>query len=599
MTETKRKNLILTVIFGVVLVVAIAFGVTAGIASSQAADKEIAADYTVTVGETTKVTDLIGFDEDGVTLSDVSVRFLGDNSEVATDNGEFTPEKPGMYKVTLVKSKDGASLSSYYHVKATVSDFAIIKQYPQFPYAFVSGEEYALASPVAYLYGEDGTRTEAQSTVKVTINGNPVEVKDGKFTPVVTRSGDKAVIEYIVPGKTEGKESTIETEVPVMITISDDNILDMTQLFVTEKIDAIKTEGSYLTAYTSVTGSEMKFVNPIPADNFRLRWKMNEGRTNFDEFIVCLEDYKNPNERVEIAYYSGGTSGAKVSVSGSKPYTVKSVFENGSFTLDYSASKKSISDENGIIAYVRSFTDGREFTGFSSGIVKFSVRFGEVRSYSSVSLSHLGNQPLSGVRKDSISPYVFFEDEVRVRYEQGETIKINKAVAYDVLDPNATVSVNVYKLNADDSISAEIPVDGDGNPLRNYDCSQDVYIKVDEICRFRVEYTARDWNNRRTPVTYVYTIGDNQAPTVEFGTMVSTAKVGDTITLPTVDYDDNAGKENVSVVTTYLTPSNVLEVVKNTNTFTVTQKGTYRVKIMVYDSQYNYVFKEYVLEVTE
>ena len=168
-----------------------------------------------------------------------------------------------------------------------------------------------------------------------------------------------------------------------------------------------------------------------------------------------------------------------------------------------------------------------------------------------------------------------------------------------MLDPNATVSVNVYKLNADDTISAEIPVDGNGNKLRNYDCSQDVYIKVDEICRFRVEYTARDWNNRRTPATYIYVVGDNQNPTVEFGTMVEKAKVGDTITLPEITYDDNAGKANVSVLMTYLTPSNVLEVVKNTNAFTASQKGTYKVKIMVYDKQYNYVYKEYVVEVTE
>lgn len=598
MTGTKRKNLILTAIFGAVFALLIVIG-GVGIKVFGAAEKQIVADYTVTAGETTVIADLIDFDEDGVTLTDVSVRFLGNNSEIETENGEFTPEKPGMYKVTLVKTKNGASISSYYHIKAVASDSAIIKRSPLFPYAFVSGQEYKIDLPVAYLYNDDGTRTETSSAVKVTVNGETVELQDNKITPVVTRSGDKALVEYTVAGKTEASNRTLSYEIPVMITISDSGVLDMTQLFVAEKTDAIKTESSYLTVYTSVTGSEIKFINPIPADNFRLRWKMNEGKTNFDEFIVCLEDYKNPDERVEIAYSSGGTSGAKVSVSGSNPYTVKSVFGSGSFTLDYSVSKKSISDENGIIAYVTSFANGRKFTGFGSGIVKVSVRFGEVRSYSAVSLSHIGNQPLSGVRKDSISPYVFFEDEVRLRYEQGETIKINKAVAYDVLDPNATVSVNVYKLNADDTISAEIPVDGNGNELRNYDCSQDVYIKVDEICRFRVEYTARDWNNRRTPVTYIYVVGDNQNPTVEFGTMVEKAKVGDTITLPEITYDDNSGKDNVSVLMTYLTPSNVLEVVKNTNTFTASQKGTYKVKIMVYDKQYNYVYKEYVVEVTE
>ena len=81
--------------------------------------------------------------------------------------------------------------------------------------------------------------------------------------------------------------------------------------------------------------------------------------------------------------------------------------------------------------------------------------------------------------------------------------------------------------------------------------------------------------------------------------MVEKAKAGESIALPEITYDDNNGKDGVKILTTYLTPSNVLEVVKNANSFIATEKGTYRVKIMVYDSQYNYVYKEYVVEVTE
>ena len=599
MTRSKRKNIILIAVIAVVVIAAIAFGVNASLTKSAAAGKEPVADYTVTAGERTAIRDLIGFDEDGTALVDTEVVYLGDNSVVAVENGGFTPERAGTYKITLVKIKDGASVSSYYYVGAVASDSAVVKKEPAFPYAFVSGETYALKAPDARLYGADGTVKAAEYTVKATINGADVEIKSGKITPKVTRSGDKAVVEYTVKGKTGASDKVLRYEIPVVITRASDGVLDMTQVFVTEKIDEVKTEDSYLAAYTSTTGSTMKFCNPIPADNFRLRWKTVEGRINFDSFVVCLEDYENPSERVEIAYSSGGTGGAKVSVCGGKAYTVKPRFEAGSFTLEYSAIKKSISDENGIIAYVSRFADGREFTGFGSGIVKLSVRFGEVSAYSSVSFSHFGNQPLAGVRKDSISPYIFFEEEVRVCYEQGDTIKINKAIAYDVLDPAATVTVSVYKINDDDSVSAEIPTDDNGVPLRNYDCSEDVYIKVNDICRYRVEYTAKDWANRKNPVAYVYTVADNQSPVVDFGTMVTSAKVGSAVSLPSVTYDDNNGKEGVSVLYTYLTPSNVLEVVKGSNAFTVTEKGRYKVKIMVYDSQYNYVYKEYAVEVTE
>lgn len=73
MTRSKRKNLILIALLAVVLALGVALGVTAGLSSSRAAENGIVPDYTVTAGETVAVRDLIGFDEDGVTLSDVSV----------------------------------------------------------------------------------------------------------------------------------------------------------------------------------------------------------------------------------------------------------------------------------------------------------------------------------------------------------------------------------------------------------------------------------------------------------------------------------------------------------------------------------------------
>ena len=118
MTRSKRKNLILIAVLVAVLALGVALGVTAGLSSSRAAENEIVADYTVTAGETVAVRDLIGFDEDGVTLSSVSVRFLGDNTEIETTYGEFVPEKPGMYKVTLVKNDADGGCSRFRGRKA-------------------------------------------------------------------------------------------------------------------------------------------------------------------------------------------------------------------------------------------------------------------------------------------------------------------------------------------------------------------------------------------------------------------------------------------------------------------------------------------------
>ena len=71
-----------------------------------------------------------------------------------------------------------------------------------------------------------------------------------------------------------------------------------------------------------------------------------------------------------------------------------------------------------------------------------------------------------------------------------------------------------------------------------------------------------------------------------------------TIQLPSVSYTDNMGAENVTVMITYLTPSNVLEVVPAGETsFQPTQTGTYKITYFVYDASYNYVMREYVVNV--
>ena len=555
------------------------------------------ADASVFVGESVRIQTLLDFDEDDAELLSAEVRSLADNSAVEVSGGAFVPERAGMYKVTLIKDVGGKMLSSYYYVQAEYSKYAVVSRNPSFPYAFVEGETYALDLPVAYVYGEDGKRTEAEISAAAVYGGESEPIgSDFRYTPDVERSGDKVRIDYTLSGR-EGKTSVCSYEIPV-VEINGEDGLQMQNLFVRELIDDVRLENSYFTAYTSSDNASLKFCNPIPADDFRLRWRMLPDYARFEEWIVTLTDYENESERVDLSFTSAGGGGTYLSINGGPDYLMQTSFSDGSFTISYSQSKRSISDNNGQIATVDSLADGEAFGGFSSGIVKVSVSFGRVRGYSAVSLSHLGNQALAGTSRDSISPYIFFEDEVRVRYDQGETVKINKAEAYDILDPSATVSVSVYKLNEDGSVSDEIVSDAEGNPIRDYDCSRDVFFEGEDICSYRVEYTAVDWNNRSAVIRYIYTINDSEPPVVSFGTMAASGSVGSPVRLPSVSWTDNDGADKVQMLVTYLTPSNVVEVVlAGENSFTPTERGRYRVTCFVYDSNYNYVLKEYIVEV--
>ena len=80
--------------------------------------------------------------------------------------------------------------------------------------------------------------------------------------------------------------------------------------------------------------------------------------------------------------------------------------------------------------------------------------------------------------------------------------------------------------------------------------------------------------------------------------MAASGSVGSPVRLPSVSWTDNDGADKVQMLVTYLTPSNVVEVVlAGENSFTPTERGRYRVTCFVYDSYYNYVLKEYIVEV--
>lgn len=597
----KSKSLKITLISALACVFALALAAfVPAFASGESRGDDVK--YEFFVGEKTAVDDLVNFDDDGIRVIGREVRNVADNTVCEIKGGSFVAEKAGVYKITLIKrDDDGKSFSSYYYAEAKYSDKAIIANKPAFPYAFVSGKNYALAEPQSYLYSQSG-KTKADYTVKASVNGAELAVKEGKITPVAEKNGDIAVIEYTVKGKDEANDVTLVYKIPVIQLFTENDDAIMQNVFVTDKIDSAVidfTESAYIAGVSS-SGASLRYANPIPADAFKLRWKMNKGYGNFESFSIVLTDYEDETQVVRLTFSPTGGAGIYISINGAKPFTMMNQnkvdnFDSGTFTVSYSASKKSVSDINGVIGKVTTFEDGRAFTGFESGIVKFALEFGEVTEYSNISLLAVANQTLA-VEYDQINPLFFYKDEIRVRYKQGDTIKINKGQAYDMLDPNATITVDVYKISDDGDVLDEIPKDNDGNPLRNYDCSKDVYIKVDEICNYRVVYVAKD-SMKKAQDIYKYVIGDAEAPVVKFGVMENRCKVGDAVKLPSVSYTDNGGNDNVTVLVTYLTPDNVVEVLeKDAVEFTPAKKGVYKVRIMVYDKQYNYVFKEFVTE---
>lgn len=552
------------------------------------------------VGEKIKIETGIAFDDDETVLASVEVRNLDTGKLCDVKDLHFTPTEKGEYKISLIKTRNGESVPSYYIITVAYSLSPILSIEPALPYAFVNGSDYYLSELGSYIYAEGAEPTAAATEISVIYNGKTEKLPASrKFVPQVDRSGDTVLLRYTAKGK-DGNNLVKEYEKPVVMLKGADNKLTLQESFVQKSIDSATAERSAVTYNFSAEKARLEFCNVIPVSNFRLRWAMVESRANFDEMTVILTDYKNSAQSVELRFSENkAANNTYLRINSGASYIAKNVFKSGSFDIKYGISKREVVVGESSVAVVNDTVSGEAFTGFTSGLIKIAIEFRKVRGYSAVAISQVGNQPINSVASDSVSPDVFFPDEVSVRYGLGDTVKIGRAIPYDILDPAPKVTLTVYKLEEDGSAINDPVYDINGNELTNCNVDEDIYFTATEICSYRLEYIAVDWNNRKATKSFIYYITDNEPPVATFGAMPTTATVGSSVNLPSISVTDNNGAHKVLVHISYLTPANVIEVVKDgAKSIKVTQKGVYTIRYFIYDAYYNYVTKEFKVEVS-
>ena len=126
---------------------------------------------------------------------------------------------------------------------------------------------------------------------------------------------------------------------------------------------------------------------------------------------------------------------------------LSSNFDEGSFTLSFSADTKRVSPETGVTLKVSKFLDGSPFTGFTGSVARFSVQMAEVSGTAEVVMTKLNDQSLFyndnwlASSKDLVPPQLFYE--VPGDKKPGDEVTIPGAFVHDVLNPVATATLTV------------------------------------------------------------------------------------------------------------------------------------------------------------
>ena len=190
---------------------------------------------------------------------------------------------------------------------------------------------------------------------------------------------------------------------------------------------------------------------------------------------------------------------------------------------------------------------------------------------------------------------MFVEHEPDVRGYIGQSVSLAKALAIDVLDPYVNSYLTVLDVNGD-IVCAE-----DGTYLNRVAAVKEYSFTVNQYGNYTIVYQAFGSDGRKTEASYSIAVYDDTAPELVLnGTVPSSAKVDERVTLPSATATDNIDEE-VEVHVYVASPSQVLIVAGKDEdgnfSFTPDRKGNYAVRYVAVDTAGNIAALTYSLNV--
>ena len=380
-------------------------------------------------------------------------------------------------------------------------------------------------------------------------------------------------------------------EIPV-IDVKYDGDLSIKDYFIGENFTS-SASGDRITLTTAEKGDQkFEFINALQVFDFRTVFRVPAKANKYKRINIYLTDSLDSSIVVKASYIRNTAGNTIFTVNdGATQYVASSDFiesNNENFRLIYTNSNRTISPSTAFGVQISKDFYGKDFNGFTSNKVYITFELCDITGNSSIELLNINNQALSKVNYDLIKPEVSSSSLVGERYI-GDHIVIEPTYMADVLDPNLTYKMYVK------TPSGNYAVATDGTVLKEGVSPEKEYVVIaEEYGSYSVYYECEDMNKNKTIYSYVFTIVDVTAPEATLSGGVTTAKVGDTIVVPSVNGLDDY--TSVSCVISVKYPDSARVTLKG-NSFIANMPGEYTVIYLVYDESFNLTTLTYVINV--
>ncbi len=522
---------------------------------------------------------------------DVMVKVEDKNGvECKIVNGAFKPQSIGVYKVTVtVTDFLGRQGEFVYNVMAKASKAPILEFSPSIPKVMVLGKSVTLPDFDAYdYYSYAGIKLEATKyyVIKDSIGNVIKTVKPLESFVVDENFGNSVVVEYVA--KSYLYEDCVSDSCQVKIIKIDDK-LDFANYFITnDKVTEIKKNYSddYNIAFLfNEEGAKIEYGQALLFNGFDFSFRVSKETNNYSTIYVTLTDYARTDRTVEFKIVRINEDGAIKSLfylNGDKKEDIIGTFDeqvSDDFRLRIRNGNELVDSRDNFICSINSYASGETFEGFTDNLCYVAFEFGGVTGDSSLEVKKISKQSFDAdLQKDEIGPDVKLTSTFKREQTVGE-ICLAGAVATDVLCGKVDVTVTIENASKVVVYKGKIG-------------TSEQYITLMSSGVYTVKYTAKDYKDNDTTASpiklYVYDKTDFDV-TLN-GQVLSSAKKGDTITLPTFTVEDRIFSYDSIVYV--VAPKGGLIDVTDSLSFKAEQTGTYKVYYyVVYETDNSYLYK--------
>ena len=521
-----------------------------------------------TVGH--KVTLPDAFVTGGTVGTTYDLHVLHNGEEIVLDKwNSFILQSQGLYTVRYsVYDYRKVPVFFDYYIEAKLDKVPIV-EFPNMPKYVAVGSTLAIPEFSAVdWYSYAGMPCDAVVSATVTKAGEQAQEVGAEYT--VEEAG---TFTYTLTAKSvKGKES-----------ISKDYIIQavetelVSDYFIRNKVVISGEEEIIFEAQEN--GASFAFINPLPVDNFALKFFMPTEYKNFSKLTITFSDRFAVDEKVTIDCTPSGKS-SYIHLCG-EAVKVDSSFDGALGNSDFALAFKGLSLYNSgdEVGQISSYDNGAEFVGFSSGYVYVEFGFSEMQGKSGIQLKTLGNH--SYFEKDATdisAPMVRIAEEFSSIIKIGSIIHLPKITAYDVFDCERAVTVRVLK-------------DGKAIPI------VDNAFAVTEFGVYNLRIETTDTTGHKTTMNKNMYCHNQTGPTIIVQDKMETSgKVGERIQIAPAKAVDYFGKE-VSVRMFVLKKGGAYVMIDENNGFTPDEKTEYVVWYTATDSDFNTTVIKFIVKV--